>query len=335
MKTIVAIVATLLCFSSLCIAAPVSGKIDLHFDLSQHELNKKAELWIPYPVSDENQLIEKVTIKGDFAESGIYTDREHGTTILYARWDKGVPARTLDFSFEVSRDEVIRKDFPSQEPAWNPADYAEYLQPTSYGPTNGEIKKLADSITAGQTTVLGKAKAIYDWTCENMFRDPNTVGCGKGDVCSLLKTRGGKCTDIHSVYVALARAAGVPAREILGLRQGKKEGQELTSWQHCWAQFFLPGYGWVPVDPADVRKMMLKHDLTLEDQQTKDYRSYFWGGIDPYRIKLSVGRDITLNPKQQGGPLNTFGYPYAEIGGKALDFYNPAQFSYTIIYHQK
>lgn len=335
MKTIVAITAALLCISSYGLAAPVSGSIDLHFDLSQHALTEEAELWVPYPVSDENQLIENVTIQGNFSESGIYTDREHGTTILYARWDKGAPARSLDFQFDVTRNEVIRKDFPSQEPAWNPADYAEYLQPTSYGPTDGEIKKLADRITAGQTTVLGKAEAIYDWTCENMFRDPDTVGCGTGDVCSLLKTRGGKCTDIHSVYVALARAAGVPAREILGLRQGKKEGQELTSWQHCWAQFFLPGYGWVPVDPADVRKMMLKHDLTLEDQKTKDYRSYFWGGIDPYRIKLSVGRDITLNPKQQGQPLNTFGYPYAEIGGKALDFYNPAQFSYTIIYHQK
>ena len=62
---------------------------------------------------------------------------------------------------------------------------------------------------------------IYDWTCENTYRDPKTRGCGAGDVCALLKNPGGKCADIHSVFVALARAAGVPAREVFGIRWGK------------------------------------------------------------------------------------------------------------------
>jgi len=170
--------------------------------------------------------------------------------------------------------------------------------------------------------------------CENTYRDPATVGCGKGDVCALLKKPGGKCTDIHSVFVALCRAAGVPAREIFGVRIGKKEMQDISSWQHCWAEFYLPGYGWVPVDPADVRKMMLKGNLKPHDPKAKELRNYFWGGWDAYRVKLALGRDLILNPVQQGGPLNTFGYPYAEVGGEPLDFYNPAAFSYTLTSYQ-
>ena len=88
---------------------------------------------------------------------------------------------------------------------------------------------------------MERAKAIYDWTVENMYRDPDTKGCGKGDVCSLPVKPGGKCTDISAVYIALCRAAGVPAREIFSVRLGKKDGEDITTYQHCWAEFFLPG----------------------------------------------------------------------------------------------
>lgn len=232
----------------------------------------------------------------------------------------------------MTRKEVVKKDFPAKEGAWNSADYALYLAPTSLGPTDGAVKGLADQIVGDKVTVHDKAKAIYDWICENMYRDPTTRGCGSGDVCSLLLTPGGKCTDIHSVFVSLCRAVGVPAREVFGIRQGKKDVQDITKWQHCWAEFFLPGYGWVPVDPADVRKIMLKQNLKLEDKKTKEYREYFWGAWDAYRVKLAVGRDINLNPPQQGQPLNTLGYPYAEIDGEPLDWLDPKSFFYAITY---
>jgi transglutaminase-like putative cysteine protease len=311
-----------------------AGTITMEFDLSAQADDQEAKLWIPYPLSDQDQIITDISVTGDFAESAVYSDQKYSTPILYARWDKDVKSRKLVFSFHVVRQEVVKKDFPAREAAWDPADYALYLAPTSLGPVDGQVKELADKIVAGKTTVLTRAKAIYDWVCENMYRDPDTKGCGTGDVCSLLATPGGKCTDIHSVFVSLARAAGVPAREIFGLRQGKKDVVDISKWQHCWAEFFLPGYGWVPVDPADVRKMMLKHNLKLGDAKTKEYREYFWGAWDPYRVKLAVGRDLILNPAQQGAPINTFGYPYGEVGGKVLDWLDPATFKYTITYRR-
>jgi transglutaminase-like putative cysteine protease len=309
-----------------------SGEISMEFDLSDHPSDEVVQLWTPYPLSDRDQIITDIKIGGNYSESAVYSDQKYSTPILYARWEKGAKNRKMTFSFNVVRQEVIRRDFPEKEVAWNPADYSMWLTGTSLGPIDGQVKILADKITEGQTTVLGKAKAIYDWICENMYRDPKTIGCGPGDVCSLLERPGGKCTDIHSVYVALCRAAGVPAREVFGIRQGKKTPTDITKWQHCWAEFYLPGYGWVPVDPADVRKMMLKHDLKLEDQKTKEYREYFWGAWDQYRVKLAMGRDLILNPPQHGSPINTFGYPYAEVGKKVLDWYDPSSFKYTITY---
>jgi transglutaminase-like putative cysteine protease len=311
-----------------------SGWVTVDVDLSAKGQGQETRLWIPYPVSDRAQTVTDIRLSGDYSQAGLYTDKTYGTPILYAEWPPEAQSRKLILSFAVERQEVRRRDFPAKQPAWNPGDYAEYLKPTSLGPIDGEVKKLSDSITKGKKTVLEKAKAIYDWACENMYRDPDTIGCGKGDVCELLKKPGGKCTDISSVYIALARAAGVPAREIFSVRLGKKPNEDITTWQHCWAEFFLPGYGWVPVDPADVRKAMLVEKLDLKDAKTKEYRDYFWGGIDPYRVVIAQGRDVVLNPPQKGAPLNTFGYPYAEVGGKPLDFYDPTSFVYRITYRE-
>lgn len=319
----------------MLLAQSHSGTITMAFDLSAHPDTDTTRLWIPYPVSDENQLISDITVQGDFAESAVYTDQKYQTPILYARWDKGVHSRKLTFSFHVVREEVVRRDLPEEEAAWNPADLKPYLTPTSLGPINDQVKDLAAKITRGKSGVKAKARAIYDWIIDNMHRDPETVGCGVGDVISLLATGGGKCTDLHSVFVTLSRAAGVPAQEIFGIRQGKKPTEDITTWQHCWAEFYLPGYGWVPVDPADVLKKMLVEKLKRSDPKIAEAREYFWGAWDPYRVQLALGRDLQLNPAQDGPPLNNFGYPFAQIGKDTLDWYQPKEFAYKITYRQQ
>ncbi len=313
----------------------VSGIITMDVDLSHQAKGKEVQLWIPYPVTDADQNIAKVKISGNFVESAVYTDKVFKTPMLYARWDKNAASRNLTFSFHAEREEVIRRDFPSHEAAWDPGDYALYLAPTRLGPLDGEVKKLADKITKGKQGVLAKAKAIYDWTVENTYRNPDTRGCGMGDVFRLLQDPGGKCADISSIYVALARAAGVPSREVFGIRMGKKASQDITTWQHCWAEFYLPGYGWVPVDPADVRKMMLVEKLPLDAPKTMESRQYFWGGIDAYRVKLGEGRDLVLNPPRQGEPVNYLMYPFAQAGDTTIDWLEPTAFTYKITFHQK
>jgi transglutaminase-like putative cysteine protease len=329
------VIISFLFFSPDAWAEVVSGKIVMAFDLTDHGPGQKAQLWIPYPTSNKHQTITNILVKGNPASHAVYTDSTFQSPMLYAHWNSGTKIRKLTLSFDVKRQEVIRRDFPENEAPWSPADYALYLAPTRLGPVDGEVKMLAEKITRGQTTVGGKAKAIYDWTCENTYRDPNTRGCGIGDVYKLLREPGGKCADISSIYVALARAAGVPAREIFGIRLGKEAVVDISKSQHCWAEFYFPGYGWVPVDPADVRKMMLKQNLTLSDVKTTAYRKYFWGGIDPYRIKLSQGRDLTLNPPQVGQPVNYLMYPFAQVGQNTLDWLDPETFKYRIVYKKK
>jgi len=327
----------LLALSLLALTALAAGRggLEFSFDLSGHPAGEEVRLWLPYPVSDAGQEISDVRLSGDYAEAAVYTDRVEGTPMLYARWPKGQTSRKLVLSFTEKWEGGGRVDLSRPETAWDPADYARWLAPTSLGPTDGKVKELAEKIVAGKSTVLARARALYEWVCLNSYRNPDTRGCGQGDVCRLLNDPGGKCSDISSLYVALARAAGVPCREVFGIRLGKKEGDDLTGGYHCWAEFYLPGTGWVPVDPADVRKAMLNEKLNNEDARSAELREKFWAGLDDSRIRLSRGRDLTLAPPQAGQPLNYLMYPYAEVGGKALDWLDPKTFVYSVTYRER
>jgi transglutaminase-like putative cysteine protease len=305
-------------FANPIYAKERQGEVTIQFNLNAPADAKNVRLWIPYPVSDENQNIWDVNVSGNFSKSGVYREGENGNIALYAEWNVPTNNRTLTYTFKVKRKEVIKKDFPKKELPFSKEEFKDYLKATSLGPTTGKVKELADKITKGKKTNLDKAKAIYDWIVNNMHRDPDVKGCGFGEVDKLLVTMGGKCGDIHSVFVALARSAGVPSREIFGIRMPKDKEGDMTKAQHCWAEFYMPGYGWVPVDPSDVLKAMIEKKTT-DRNQVKDLINYFFGAVEENRIAYQTGRDLTLNPPQNGGKLNYFMYPYAEADGKVLN----------------
>ncbi len=321
MKRLIPIFLSIIIFSIFIIgivsAKERTAEVTITFNLNAPEDAKEVRLWVPYPVSDINQEISDIRINGNTSYWGIYTESRYGNHILYSEWKSPVKERKLTLTFKVKRKEVMTKDFPQKEMALSKDEFKDYLGSAKNLPLDGKVKEYALKITKDKKTILEKARAIYDWIVDNMYRDPNVKGCGFGEVERLLETKGGKCADIHSVFVALARASGIPAREIFGIRIPKGKEGDMTKAQHCWAEFYLPGYGWVVVDPADVRKAILEQKITLE--QAKPLREYFFGAVDESRIAFGTGRDIILNPPQTSEPLNYFMYPYAEADGKPLN----------------
>ncbi|MBA4417810.1 MAG: transglutaminase [Syntrophus sp. (in: bacteria)] len=335
-KTIIALsMLLLLVIPSLVSAKELSGTVTMQFDLKVPVDAKQVRLWIPYALSDKNQLVKNIKVAGNFASSAVYREGENGNVFLYAEWNGSLKARNMTYSFDVTRKELITKDFPRNELPFSREEFSEYLRATTYGPTTGKVKQLADRITKGKTSNLEKAKAIYDWIVSNMRRDPNVKGCGFGKVDQLLIDLGGKCGDIHSVFTALARSAGVPTRDLWGLRLARGKDQDITKFQHCWVEFYVPGYGWVVADPADVRRaMLIKNTNALED--VKDLVQYYFGSVDEIRLGYYTGKDITLNPQQSGKPINYIMYPYAEADGKQLneDLYG-FNIGYKIMFSEK
>jgi transglutaminase-like putative cysteine protease len=205
------------------------------------------------------------------------------------------------------------------------------------------VKETAAQITKGAKTDVEKARAIYDWVVDNTYRNPKTRGCGLGDVRFLLESKdfGGKCADLNAVYVGLARAAGLPARDVYGIRVAKSElgykslgaaSEKVTKSQHCRAEVYLFGHGWVPVDPADVRKVILEEppgNRPADDEMVKKARTRLFGSWEMNWVAFNFGHDVAL-PGSKGAPLIFFMYPQAETGDGRLDCLDPDNFKYEI-----
>jgi len=308
------------------------GKMSFDITIRTNDTAEKVRLWTPYPVSNENQKIENITIFGNYDYCGIYREGINGNMILYAGWNHPQEFPNLNLSFDVWRSEIVLKNFPEDEGELS-VEVNKYLLPTNLGPTDGLVKEYSDDITEGKSTILEKATAIYDYLIEHGERDPNLNFCGDGDVCKLLQLLKGKCVDFSSVFVALSRSAGVPAREFLGTRISKNG--DITGAYHCRAEFYLPNYGWVPVDPSDVAKLMLNENLEINDTKVVEARNYYFGAQTETYIDLATGRDVILNPEQDAGPLNYFMYPYAEVNGVALDFISQEYLKYIVTFQER
>lgn len=312
------LLCALFIFPCSSMAKERSGEVELTVTIAAPDDSKDVRVWIPYPVSNNVQDVSNVRINGNFSQSGIYGEKETGNLALYAEWATPTKDRAITLTFTATARELIKKEFPAVEPDI-PVEIKEYLKSTVFIPTDGKIKEIALHITNDKQKISEKARAVYQWVVENIVRDPNVKGCGTGEVEKVIAQRGGKCADISSVFVSVARAAGVPAREVFGLRLGKKDEEDMTGGHHCWAEFYVPGYGWVPADPSDVRKIMLANKLDLKGAQ--EFVDFYFGAVDEYRITLARGgRGYYLNPRQNDGPLNYFMYPYAEVNGKSLEW---------------
>jgi transglutaminase-like putative cysteine protease len=268
-------------------------------------------LWIPLPQADGYQDIASLHIDSPVPyKQG--RDPEYGNTFAVftpsplqavSGFDVTVRFMAIRREHKVSLDAATLSNVSA--PASRDAHMQRYLEPDKLVPLSGTIAELAKELTAGDTTALQKARHIYDYVVATMKYDKSGEGWGRGDAIWACTAKRGNCTDFHSLFIGMMRSSGIPARFEIGfpLPENKTEGD--IPGYHCWAEFYVDGVGWVPVDASEAWKNPAKRD-------------YFFGAHDTNRIFFTYGRDIRLSPDQKGDPLNYFIYPYAEANGQPV-----------------
>ena len=306
----------------------------------------RVQAWIPLPAIDQDEWMRsgESTWKADGAVAKIGADNINGAKFLHVQWGDGTAAASAEVTSRVStRDRAVSLAVPDSAKSLPETERTVYTQGTELIPVDGIVKETATRITAGATSDIDKARAIYDWVVDNTFRNPKTKGCGLGDIAFMIKSGdlSGKCADINALYVGLARAAGLPARDVYGLRLGPSKfgykslgpaTEVVTKAQHCRAEVFLNGFGWVPVDPADVRKVVLEEppgNLANDDVKVVQAREILFGAWEGNWLAYNFAHDVTL-PGSQGPKLPFLMYPQAETAAGRLDPLDPDSVKYTI-----
>ena len=306
-----------------------------------HEIGgADVRLWLPLVLKTPYQrLLSEYEVRCNAAKQFVCGEL---IPTYYAEFSQTGGDAVLGLNFKIQIDErntdFSKVSFNENEPL-RPG-VAEFLKPSVQ---SGIVKQKSDEIAGGIKGDLEKARAIYEWVAKNMSRDNGAVACGSGDAEAILSSGklSGKCADINSVFVELCRASGIAARAMFGIRTGAAKkfspemgvigsgnALEISCAQHCRAEFYLKGYGWIPVDPADVAKVRLGEGLSEDDSKLARVREYLFGNWEPCWVGFNYARGVILNPRPTYIPLDKFSHPYCEVGGEIKDPYAPQSFRY-------
>jgi transglutaminase-like putative cysteine protease len=303
--------------------------------------------WVPVPLTHATEYFQSEPSHwtGNVSAARVVHYDQYGTALVFAEWPAGerVPQLEVVCRFKTRDRQIDLRRAPSARRQEDAATLAYFRQPSQLIRTDGIVAVTSHQIVAGKQHDVEKAHAIYDWIVENTFRDPKVKGCGIGDITAMLETGnlGGKCADLNALFVGLARAAGLPAREVYGIRCAPSKeftslgrADDITGAQHCRAEVYLTGYGWTPVDPADVRKVVLEENapgapLPLEDPKVVQARAKLFGAWEMNWVPYNYAHDVQL-PKANGPTPGYFMYPQTETANGRKDSLDPKNFRYTI-----
>ncbi len=265
------------------------------------------ELWLPLP-REEDQAVLALRLESAPPATVVHLATS-GDRAAYLRVTEPRGTITLTETATVARREV-RAPVGVSRAAPADIDVAAYAGelavPQGMIRVTDEVRAIARRETAGKTSVVEKAHALYDWVYDHMQYDKSVPGWGLGDIPYCLKIGKGNCTDFHTLFIALSRASGIPARWNIGFPlaygDGRAVGEQEVKGYHCWAEFYAPGAGWVPVDISEARKH-------------PELKAYFFGGLSGNRVLFTRARDALLEPDGAGPRLNYFIYPVARADG--------------------
>lgn len=301
-------------------------------------------VWLPLPSIQEEGWIRTMgnLWQGNALTARLLRNPEYGAEMLYAEWASGEQPVLEVTSRFATRDRTIDLERAARPVPLSRADRQLYTKATRMLPTDGIVHDTAREITRGARTDEAKARAIYQWVVDNTFRNPKTRGCGIGDIRFMLESRdlSGKCADLNALYVGLARAAGLPARDVYGIRVAdsrfgyKSLGKsgDISRAQHCRAEVWLDRHGWVPVDPADVRKVVLEEspgNLALDDPKVTDVRRRLFGSWEMNWLAYNTAHDLPL-PGSRDVTVPFLMYPQGETAAGLLDSLDASAFTYRI-----
>lgn len=256
-------------------------------------------LWVSLPLDHTGQ---KVEIQGFQPEpTEIIEDKVNGNLVVFWRITdlKGKENMWLYYDFVLHYEEVNTKIDASKIEEYNKEckEYRRYTISEPWVEITPEIKQKAKEIIGKETNPYYQAQKLFYWVRDNMvYEFPDMEHRGADWAFRTLK---GDCGEFSHLFDSLCRAIGIPARNILSAG--------LTT--HEWSEFFLPPYGWIPVDTTRAKGIKRRIDEGKEDELQESLQrmgistrdpDYFFGNLYPNRLIVNIGNNIELFSKKTG-----------------------------------
>jgi transglutaminase-like putative cysteine protease len=282
---------------------------EYHVKIPPHDSD--LDLWIPAPCADSYQKVLSTSTSSPVLLC-LREDPVHRNQILYGQLPASGEEQDIVLRHDIERSARRARPLVSGnlgEPEITGLE--KFLEPDARVPIDGPIVEDALRAVSRDAPPRQRARQIFDNLIRSMVYDPR--GCTPerahelGDLAAACDIRKGTCTEFHGLYVAHARALGLPARFAFGFNIPARTKGQIAGY-HCWAEVYLPETGWFAVDVSEAWK-----------RDDPEERNFFFGNLDANRVQFTSGRDICLVPPQRTGPVDRFIFPHAEIAGERVE----------------
>jgi hypothetical protein len=306
-------------YDSLDIQTQIKGGFDLIPETPVAKIKQASAQLLLYPQENNYQSIQSI----DLGKGQLQTSTNN---ILYT-WNDGlIESKKFGYTSIVqtkyARLQVKEKiSFPLS--ANDIKNYESYTLPTqTIDSNNPKIIKQASQLTQGEDDLFKVVFKIAYWVESNVQYDLNTLTASASQKASwVLDNKKGVCDEMTSLFVAMLRSLGIPARFVSGISYTTSDLFN-ENWQpHGWAEVYFPNIGWVSFDTTfgqygyvDVTHIKLRDGFDPAEPATK----YEWIAD---KVKLDakpLSFDISLLKKGKEIPEEI--QLAAEVTGKDIGF---------------
>lgn len=278
--------------------------IEYSADMEVPESAEEAYLWMPVPRTAPHQEVSGLEIQSN-GEHRIVRDPDYDNRILRVKATGPGRKLTARVSARIRRESCRALEERAAPIHRAGKKLSLFTGPNQLVPLEGPPEEEAERVLRPGMSDRQKARALYEHLNRTFEYDKTVPGYGKGDVLRACDVRKGNCSDVHSLFIAMSRTSDLPARFLIGFPIGKEQ-QGTVGGYHCWAEFYLDGTGWVPVDISEAIK-------------DPSRRNELFGGLDANRVMFTIGRDIRLTPEPAPSRQNILIYPVGLIDGEMQD----------------
>lgn len=274
---------------------------------------KQVKFWISIPDNERYQDLLDFEVLSAPGSWSVVRDSDRGNRFMLLEvYNPTSTTVSAKVAFTLNRRSVFTEILPERVGVITDSHrtlYAEELrQDAPHMKVTPRIARMATEAVGTETNVALKARRLLDKVADyadHYSKDPSKPNCGIGDAEDCMANAGGCCTDLHSMFIAMARAQGIPSRLQMGYRlREANAGKEVDPGYRCWAEYFVPNYGWVSADIVEA------------DAPNGLGRTRWFTGLTERRLWLNEGREFDLaGRKATEKRVNTMIIGYAEIDG--------------------
>ncbi|HSX14721.1 MAG TPA: transglutaminase family protein [Candidatus Saccharimonadales bacterium] len=210
--------------------------------------------------------------------------------------DYRVPARTHLVVKTLVTGEVKYLDYnlaASGKQSDIPSDLVKtYTAGTKYWQTDGSVAAAAKQINQPNAPVIDNVRASYQYVVDHLTYNPDKIkfNIRQGAAKALANPTNAVCLEYSDLLVALLRAQGIPARMPVGYGYSGnlKASDSVVDSLHSWVEAYVPGIGWMTLDPTWGEK------FDLFGQSDLDHFAFaVWGGNDQLPVPVMAGGQDT------------------------------------------